>query len=274
MAPNLFRYAPNELSQDAFLCWLLEWSDSQNALENPTMHDAGLCLLNALLRIHGRPSIQLAKLHIRKQLHHVDVVVELNDDLVLLIEDKVHSSEHEAQLLYLEQIAKHYPHRTILPIFFKTGDQCDYTTVEEAGYICFLRQHFLAAQDEGISLGVDHPIFIDFLTFLREREALKRTRPDFVWQYVPNPSGGFLGAWWHRTEWRGQRVYLQIEERQLCFKIHTFDSAIRSQLRDEWRNSVPLYASPPGRAGSSSVAGSPTRPAAFRFRPAPRRTRA
>ena len=87
-----------------------------------------------------------------------------------MIEDKVHAREHAAQLGYFERIAKHYPARVVLPIFFKTGDQCDYTSVEEAGYACFLRQHLLGALDEGVRLGVTHPIFTDFLALLRERE--------------------------------------------------------------------------------------------------------
>ena len=27
--PNLFKYAVSELTQDAFLCWLLEWADEK-----------------------------------------------------------------------------------------------------------------------------------------------------------------------------------------------------------------------------------------------------
>ena len=30
MKPNLFKYATSELSQDAFICWLLEWAKPQN----------------------------------------------------------------------------------------------------------------------------------------------------------------------------------------------------------------------------------------------------
>lgn len=31
MEPNLFHYASSELSQDAFLLWLLEWANPANA---------------------------------------------------------------------------------------------------------------------------------------------------------------------------------------------------------------------------------------------------
>nr|WP_260390277.1 hypothetical protein [Ornithobacterium rhinotracheale] len=27
--PNLFQYATSELSQDAFLCWLIAWADAR-----------------------------------------------------------------------------------------------------------------------------------------------------------------------------------------------------------------------------------------------------
>ena len=34
MENNIFKYAPNELVQDAFICWLLNWINSKNDEEN------------------------------------------------------------------------------------------------------------------------------------------------------------------------------------------------------------------------------------------------
>jgi hypothetical protein len=30
MKPNIFKYATSELSQDAFICWLLAWAKDEN----------------------------------------------------------------------------------------------------------------------------------------------------------------------------------------------------------------------------------------------------
>ena len=168
--PNLFRHATKELSQDAFLCWLLEWSDKGNMSEDAGLHSAGLRLLNSLLKLHGQRPVVRPEIRIRKQLCHVDIVVEVNMDTVLMVEDKVHSREHIAQLLYRDCISKRYPNRKICPVYFKTGDQCDYVEVKNAGYRCFLRKEFLSVLDEGIRLGISHPIFCDFRDYLWDRE--------------------------------------------------------------------------------------------------------
>jgi hypothetical protein len=34
MAPNLFQFATKELSQDAFICWLLAWADENCKQKN------------------------------------------------------------------------------------------------------------------------------------------------------------------------------------------------------------------------------------------------
>jgi hypothetical protein len=262
--PNLFRHATKELSQDAFLCWLLEWSDKSNASEDAGLHSAGLHLLNSLLELHGQKPVVGPDICIHKQLCHVDIVVEVNMDIVLMVEDKVHSREHDAQLSYRDCISHKYPGRNILPIYFKTGDQCDYARVESAGYLCFLRKEFLSVLDEGIRLGVSHPTFCDFREYLWDREnsveafrntkvsewpkgserwigffkELKIAKKDLAWSYVNNQSGGFWCAHWHWAKWNGQEVYLQIEEGKLCFKIATGRAANKSRVRDSWKDQV------------------------------------
>jgi len=83
--PNLFQYATKELSQDAFLCWLLAWSDGRNCDEDWTLCSAGLNLLNSLLKLHDEPSVEMPTIAIHRQLNRVDVVVEVNHNLVLMI---------------------------------------------------------------------------------------------------------------------------------------------------------------------------------------------
>ena len=260
--PNLFDYATKELSQDAFICWLLEWSDTKHSKLNPALHSAGVGLLNALLTLHDQSEVKKPSLTLKRQLLHVDIVVEVNDDIVLMIEDKVHSREHAAQLLYSKQIEEHFPDRKVLPVYFKTGDQCDYQQVEDVGYRCFLRSDFLAVLNAGVELGVTDSIYSDFRDYLRDRDAdvegyavtpvlewkrgsrlwvgffkaLKVAKPSVWWAWVNNPSGGFWAAYWYEKKWNGHRVYLQIEESLLCFKIDAGDTDNRSEIRDRWRD--------------------------------------
>jgi len=43
------------------------------------------------------------------------------------------------------------------------------------------------------------------------------------WDFVNNPSGGFLGIHWGWRKLRDVRVYLQIAQDKLCFKVEDFD---------------------------------------------------
>jgi hypothetical protein len=58
------------------------------------------------------------------------------------------------------------------------------------------------------------------------------------WEYVPNPSGGFLGAWWHPVEINGGNMYLQFEEKKLCFKVYCDGDDDRSEFRWKWHNKL------------------------------------
>jgi hypothetical protein len=91
MTPNLFSYATSELSQDAFVCWLLEWLTHPGGV----VADASWRLFQDLFRRLGAPVERegIAAVDIRRQFHNVDivVVVELKSSpkLCLIIEDKV-----------------------------------------------------------------------------------------------------------------------------------------------------------------------------------------
>lgn len=89
--PNLFHHAPSELSQDAFLCWLLEWL---NHPDHP-LYEPARQLLNRILS-KATVTVDLANLnrvYLRRQFRGVDIlaVLEVSPGLsvCLAIEDKV-----------------------------------------------------------------------------------------------------------------------------------------------------------------------------------------
>ena len=63
---------------------------------------------------------------------------------------------------------------------------------------------------------------------------------------VANPSGGFLGAWWHFTTIEDGEMYLQFEEKKLCFKIRYDGNRDRSEVRWEHYNKLMDYAKQQG----------------------------
>ena len=257
--PNLFRFAPGELSQDAVLGWLLEWADHACARVDPALHRAGLRFLNSLLAEHGIGPLEAPRVEVRRQEGRIDLTCRVNDDLLLLIEDKTDTSEHGNQLeRYLSHAKKMCPERQILPILLKTGDQSSYDAARRLGYRTYLRANLLKALEAGRDEGVVSDIFADFLRHLQRREdAVQsfRHRPlaDWTgdawrgfymqlqmdlsglrWDNVANPSGGFLAAWWHFRPWSAHTTYLQIEQGPLCFKVQVKGTAEHRKIVDDW----------------------------------------
>ena len=53
--PNLFSFATTELSQDAFIAWLLAWADTQYASADPQLHACARELITAFFTKHSKP---------------------------------------------------------------------------------------------------------------------------------------------------------------------------------------------------------------------------
>ena len=129
--PNLFDFATSELSQDAFICWLLAWAKPDFRTLNEPLHKTAITLLDRLLECGGVPKPETySSVEIRRQHKHIDILVLVNQDIVLIIEDKTHTADHSDQLRrYYEQISEEYPGRKVVGIYFKTGDQSDYWAI-------------------------------------------------------------------------------------------------------------------------------------------------
>lgn len=258
--PNLFDFATSELSQDAFLCWLLSWAHDRHREADAALHGAGSALLSGLLALHGIDApAGVRSLEVRRQHEDIDILVLVNGDIALAVEDKTDSSEHSDQLRrYLAALEADADLRGMrpAPVYLKTGDQCSYEAVEEASWRCFGRRDLLAVLDEGERLGAASDIFRDFHRRLRRIEdvanswrlvpvadwgqdrvrwagffaALRERLGEGRWKYVNNASGGFMGFWWH---WRGDK-YLQLEEDRLCFKIMVEEKSEQAARWHEW----------------------------------------
>ncbi len=167
MKPNLFAYATKELSQDAMICWLIEWSVTAAGNEtDKALRDLGREFVEALLGKHGvklRGAIRHAE--IRQQKYGIDVLVRIHDEdsaHVILIEDKTHSSAHGDQLwryrdvvaggnTSLGKVPEHWP------VYLKTGNQslAEDGNIEKLATGSFAAKtcwRFLMATREGIRL--------------------------------------------------------------------------------------------------------------------------
>ncbi|PIR00224.1 MAG: hypothetical protein COV66_07705 [Nitrospinae bacterium CG11_big_fil_rev_8_21_14_0_20_45_15] len=270
--PNLFTYAYSELSQDAFICWLLEWARLENKEENEQLHNCGINLINCFFDKHHKSKPERYEdIKILRQTENIDILIILNNKYVILIEDKVGTSDHSNQLVrYFNQIKDkpEYENENILPIYFKTHDQADYKIIQENGYQVFTRSDFLEILNKGHELGVQNSIFSDYrdhLLGIEERVNNYLTTPIcadshwdweawvglFIklqnalsekgsWGYVPNQTGGFWAFWWAiRSDDTGEQ-YIQLEENSLCFKIFVNEKNEdkRKLLRQQWNEKL------------------------------------
>ena len=249
--PCLFDYAASELSQDAFFAWLLANADASGVEE---VHDLSRLFLCKAFEMNNVSFPRDFTIHVERQYRNIDVfaVIDVNDNgkYAVILEDKIHTVDHDNQLKrYREEIEKEGKYCQVVCLYCKTGDQSNHKSVDEAGYAYFDRRLILDLMDtpEGRHAVETNAIVRDFVAHLNTMEnlvsqyrnisigdwkwndwkgffmALQReeSKRDGNWDYVSNPSGGFMGFWWHwyPIENNQAYVYLQLEEGKACFKV-------------------------------------------------------
>lgn len=261
--PNLFTYATSELSQDAFLCWFLEWADSKYETEDKILHvlakDFVSMLINSVDSEHSEEpndvdfTSESLRVEIKRQYENIDIFCIVNGKYKIIIEDKVGTKNHSNQLnRYLESVLeKSDKNYEIIPVYIQTGDQSDYSSVYESSFSVITRHDLLGLMSKYIS-EIKNDIITDFYNTLKTKEnmvkgfdnepvsewrgnsiyqgfftELSKQLDGAKWDYVPNASGGFYGIWWHfrKTKFDKCDIYLQANSNlsKLLIKINTVD---------------------------------------------------
>ncbi len=254
MKNNLFYYATKELSQDAFICWLMSF-----AMKNAKKEE-GLCLCaKNLIRqfIKCDPTEEVWVTNIQRQYKSIDVLITINDYYLVVIEDKTYTEEHDDQLArYKKIIMDDFPEKVFKGVFWVIGFQHNLENVLKNGYLLFDRKMILSSLEKYYSM-IDNRIFLDYFDFLESLEnqiCLFKTKPvkEWNWQqingfydylqknpsiidsplkssygYIANPSGGFFGMWFYNNYYRIINdsvfdLYLQLEyvngRLNICYK--------------------------------------------------------
>ena len=235
-APNLFEIASSELSQDAFITWLIQWADPMYKLYDPERQNAGEKFLRSLISKntqYGSDNYNITKVRAGRQRNNIDIWVEVNDDIFIAIEDKTRTKDHSGQLKKYMLQAENYRNEggdrwtTIIPIYLKTGNESHCTLFDKGEYFTYTRKNFIEALPSNSSIS----IIIDFKSNLLRIEAitdfyrsiptsepwpwlakqgfyiqlqvqlleLASDRVDHgwsTWDYVSNSNGGFIGMFW------------------------------------------------------------------------------
>jgi len=271
LRPNLFAHATSELSQDAVLCWLLSWADHRCEGSDPGLHRLGRALVDTLLGLYGHPPLmEPYTVHARRQKERVDVVARIGDRYIIAIEDKTDTGPHSGQLRrYRKKVESWATAEGRVPVlvYVKTGERLDEAYVRGQGWQPYGRGQFLSLLRGPAAAEVDNDILGDFVRHLGGLERIATTwrwrpiaqkwtgrRPweglfsaleprleavgDLGWGYVANPAGGFMALWWGHQPVDGGRLYVQLEQRRMAIKVHSFDRGRRRELRERWSRRV------------------------------------
>jgi hypothetical protein len=251
MKPNIFDISTKELSQDAFITWLLQWADSKNITYDNDLHKCGKEFIYALIK-KELPDFneEIKNVRAGRQWENIDIWAEVNDKYLIIIEDKIYTGQHSGQLtryrITAEKWCKDQPtkYNTPICIYLKTGNESQQrlSKVVEDGFKIYNRQEFISLLKNH---ELDNDIYNDFKSRLIRIEQFNNDWENKLikdwngndwqgffqylekqigligWNYVNNPNGGFWNAVLNWNYWDIYPVYIQTEEYKLCFKIST-----------------------------------------------------
>lgn len=97
-SPNYFDFGRAEICQDAFIAWLASWADQRFADRDPELYSLGCGFIRALAQASGKIAPLPAEIRVECQREWLDVVIEVGDEMVIALEDKVWSQSRARQL--------------------------------------------------------------------------------------------------------------------------------------------------------------------------------
>lgn len=235
--PNIFFYATSELSQDAFLCYMLAFGKEKYKKDFPNEYALAHKFLTKC-GISEREEI----LSVMRQVEHIDVLI-VTTSHILIIEDKTYTNEHDDQIIrYVKSIRsndeKFSANKKIKVCYFKTGDYVyeyvppkNQSILSEKDCCSLKRQDIISLLENNCESNTIFQNFYDHLRTLEDIATLGNENDFFTWNkerwfkylssglngrdfnmgWVNNARGGFYGCWfdWHGAT--GGEIYKQIE---------------------------------------------------------------
>ncbi|WP_370408995.1 PD-(D/E)XK nuclease family protein [Tenacibaculum dicentrarchi] len=196
--PNIFHFATSELSQDAFIAWLLSWANKEYETENKALHQLGLNFLASLLSKQNIVISDISNLEIKTQFHKIDVFVSFkmdNKHYGIIIEDKVHTTDHNNQLeRYLNKIKELNSKTVIIPIYFKTGYQVNLTRIIENGYHYYTVKDLLNVLTQKKVLELNNDILTHYHSYILGKEKEFDNAEKEAYSYLKTPLSQW--KWW------------------------------------------------------------------------------
>lgn len=273
MRPNIFDIATKELSQDAFITWLLKWANDDLKNVDSDLNECGKEFVRQLIKSkYSSFNEEINTVTAGRQWENIDVWAKINDKYLIIIEDKTNTLSHSNQLKRYKDDATRWcekeKYEPPICIYLKIGNESNRSlkSVKNEEYSIFNRVDFLDLLTK-FKEKITNNIFVDFCERLEKLERknheyknnpikdwkprsnewqgffqyLEKEELIVDWNYVNNVSGGFWNA--TLTNWKkwGEIIfYVQLEEDKVCFKIEVkkSDNANPSSVRNRMSQKV------------------------------------
>lgn len=271
MKNNIFSYATGELSQDAFICWLMSYAMKDAENDVALRMCAQDFLRQFIPELSCEENIYISEIP-QKQYKSIDVLLTVNEKYKVIIEDKTYTSEHDNQLSrYFDIVCEDYKNFTVKGVYFKTGFQSDLSAIKESGYMYFDRQAILKTIEKYADK-TQNRIFRDYYEYLKNLNdevekfktlsveqwnwhqingfyeyAKKNNKSDmnYNYGYVHNKDGGFYGMWMYNGTYKyiqddKYELYLQCEyvdgKFNICYKASAQEDSqkINREIRNKF----------------------------------------
>ena len=126
---NIFKFATKELSQDAFICWLINWINYKQ--DNQQLYNKAQKILKHILECKEyEENLENFEIEIIKQYKSIDVLVLLKEKnkgdikYAIIIEDKTFTTEHDKQIKrYKDTIQKNFRNANIITVYYKIYEE-------------------------------------------------------------------------------------------------------------------------------------------------------
>jgi hypothetical protein len=193
--PILFNFATKELSQDAFFCWLFSWAEERYN-KTPIY-----IIAKDILKDIMNENVVINNIEIRQQYKKIDFFLRINENIIIVFEDKIKTTQHDNQLeRYRDIISNEYPEDKLFFVYLKTDIlfQHEYSVVKESAY----KVYDLFAIYSKLSNKINNAIYNDYIRYLTQKI---KSYQDFE---------KIRYSKWEQNEWIGLCYKLQKELNQ------------------------------------------------------------
>lgn len=199
MKNNIFTFATKELSQDAVICWCVNWFNV--AAKGSPLYEMAVDILKLFVNPNEASEIENEdKIIIHQQVCKADVIIYLpKAHILIIVEDKVYSSEHGDQIKkYVEAISdltddeknalelNGMDKNKIETVYFKTGFFYDNDVLVQANHKvdgkAFLKI-IEKYQDEHVLLEMYYAHLTNLLKWYDEHENFDKALGDNHWSW-------------------------------------------------------------------------------------------